>query len=303
MNIDNKINQNTNISSKNVQENQEHRRRSPSKSSKEVKTIYAGDLNITGNSIEAKKAMAQKNALKAILDTFKKELATDGFVSDLVDKKNEYAKTMDNASKEVLNIRKLKQELKDTYGIQDDSPEQKNLELLCKKIYSNEELTKEELEQLNNMGPLTEYQEAALRYEVMEQEWLNVIDKASQGTVGTSQSITAISLARLKSHPMTDAMKQAAKIMEDASKEVISTIIKQAKENEDAELEEIEEKAKQQQEQLEKLNPPTKEDKELAKLTAKSIDHLQLLNEIKQFAQEQNLTDEEIKGILIDEEL
>ena len=141
--------------------------------------IYAGDLNLVQDKSAMIKLQAQKKAMKAIMDQYENEKSIDDGILKRKEHQKEVSADLEIASNEVKNLRKQRQELKDTYGVTDDSEEQVNLELLEKSIYGNEELTEEEMKRLENMGPLTDYQKGAIEYGAMEQVWLQRIDRGS----------------------------------------------------------------------------------------------------------------------------
>jgi sRNA-binding protein len=125
---------------------------------------------------------------------------------------------------------------------------------------------------------------------------------------------------------MTDAQKEAAKIIEAASQEVVNTLLHQGVENVDDKMEESKEKVQKEQEaQEEKKAQEEKaaEKKEQAQggpaasgisstdnssadntlPTSEQMNQLQMVDDLKRFAAKQNLLEEDIKGIVVDEQL
>jgi hypothetical protein len=153
------------------------------------------------------------------------------------------------------------------------------------------------MKQLEAMGPLTEYQKTALRYDAMEEIWKQRVEEAQNGITSETRTITAINVARLKTHPMVDAQKEAAAIIEEASKEVIGIIVQQTKENVDEEQEKKIEEAQKQQEAAnqakDKKSNPVEEE----------ILQEQLLMDLKSIADKQKMLEEDIKGIVVDEQV
>lgn len=168
-------------------------------------TIYAGDLNINQDSITSKKLQAKRNSMKAILDQHANEKSIDDGISARFEHQKELMKDMDLAAKQISNLKKMQEELKSTYGITEDSEEHKNLKLLEQSMMGTEELSEDQMTQLKEMGPLTEYQKSALQYDSMQQIWQQRVDDAQAGITNEAKTITAINLDRLKKHPMVDA--------------------------------------------------------------------------------------------------
>lgn len=279
-----------------------HKGQSSTKGNNHSLSFFAGDSNLKQDSIEARKTSAQKNAMKAIIDQHKRELKTDGVVSDLNEKKEALKKDAELATGEIKRLKDLKQDLKKTFDITDDSTEQKDLDLLEKSIFEPEKLTKEESDQLSKLGPLTDYQKEALQYDAMQKIWQQRLENAGNGISNANRSIIGISLAKLKTHPMVDAQKEAAKILEAASKEVIGIVLQQGKENVEEKTDEAKETAEKQKEAQEKQDAGEKKPTEEPAISEEQADQLLMVDDIKRYAVEQNLTDEEIKGIVIDEQ-
>lgn len=273
------------------------------KSNKHSSTFFAGNSNLILDPIAEKKMMGQKNAMKKILDQHKNELKTDDIVTELNEKKKALAKQAEQATNELKRLDALKHDLKASFGITEDSAEQKDLELLEKSIFEPEKITDEEYNKLKNMGPLTDYQKEALQYDSMEKIWKQRVDNAGNGISGINGSLIGISLAKLKTHPMVDAQKEAAKIIEDASKEVVNALLQEGKEQVEEKIEDAKEDAEKQKETQEKLNGDQTKPKEAAAISPEQTDQLLLLDDIKRYAVEQNLTEEEIKGIVVDEQI
>ena len=138
-----------------------------------------------------------------------------------------------------------------------------------------------------------------------------------------TRAITSIKLAKLKTHPMVDAQIEAAKIIEKASKQVIGTLVQEAKDTVDKDLEEKVEKARDQKEKeqeekvkLEKIKEAKEQNVATSTTTdtntASSVNNTSQINEIvltqeelltdlKTIALKQNMLEEDVKGIVVDE--
>lgn len=265
--------------------------------------IYAGNLKINNNTAVAKKQQANKKALQAIMDQFKKDQTIDNNIESLKTKQDEFAKEAKMAADQIADLNVKKEDLKQIYGISDDSEEQKDLGLLEKSLYSPEELSEEEYNKLKDMGPLTDYQKEALKYDAMQNLWKERAANAANGIVGINMSISSIKLELLKYHPMVDAQKEAMKIIEEAIKEVLGTLTQQSKETIDDKMEENKEKIEESQKEQEQKDSESGNLKTNSLPASDQTDQLQLLDELKKFSAEQNLLDDDLKGIKVDEQV
>ena len=222
------------------------------------KSIFAGDLNLMEDPIEQKRKEAQKKALKIVQDAWANAQAIDESVQKRKTHYEEMKKLRGEAQEQVNTIKKSKEELKEIYGIADDSEEQKDLELLEKRQdfqngFINERLTDEELERLKKIdaNPLTEYQQRALEYNDASAKFRKDVEEAKRGMADDAGDIRSIMIERLKSHPMVDARKSADAIMEAAGKEIVGMLMEEAKEKLDEKAQEEEEKAEEKKEEIE----------------------------------------------------
>lgn len=235
-------------------------------------TINANELNLAGlTDTQKKKLLAQKAAIQTVLDQFNQETSLDDAVNNHAKSRDTYQENAKNYQNEVSELNDLKKELKDNFGVEDDSEEQKNLELMEKKLKGTTPLTKEEQEQLKNMGPLTEYQEAALKYDSMAAVWQDRADEARDNAINESRTIEAIKLARLKTHPMYDAKKDAEEILKLVDDEIQQQITEDAKET------------------IDEKQGMDKED--------------DMLTNIQTLLDKHVITEEDIKGLLLDQKL
>lgn len=288
-------------------------------------TIFAGELNLGQNDLLAKKEQMQKTAMQVILDAFAGDTKLDENVEEHMDKAQEFAKQADEASGEVNNIRELKQNLQKSYSIDADSDEQKDLELLEKSKdirmgFSNSTLTKEEEERLKDMGPLTEYQQAALNYHDMELVWRQRLTKANDKIFNEHRTIESIQLGRVKYHPLIDAKKESQDLLESASKELVNGLVGEAKDTIDDKIgddsdkaQEVKDKDKKAQEEAAKAANKKSEAKKAKKpnnaevptteTVEREIDWEKLKLEAKATADKANLLLEDLKGLTVDEQI
>lgn len=287
-------------------------------------SYFAGDLNLgQSNDLIAKKDKMKKNAIKILTDAFSNDQKIDDGLKKRRSKIADLEKEASQMLGEIRRIDELKEALKDTYGITEDSAEQKDLELLEKKKsidkgISDAVLTKEEKERLKNIGPATEYQQAALNYHDLQLTWLESVKKNRDTIKMENQIIGAVELARLKVHPIVDAQKDSKKMIEAAGKELIGGLMNEAKEEIDETIEDNADKAEEIKEKEKKQEEAVRADKKEEKKKAKKkndiivpeeseqpreVDWSKLLRLVKIAANEANLLDEDIKGLTVDQQL
>jgi hypothetical protein len=200
------------------------------KDKKSKENINAGELNLPGpKESKLKQLLAKKNALKVQLDQFDKDIDMDDKIKGHAENRDAYLKEADTNQKEVNRLNGLKEELKETYAVEDDSREQKDLELLEKRDLGKETLTKEEEDRLANMGPLTDYQKQALDYDKAVAEFQKRADNARNDSINENSTITAIKLELLKDSPMVEAKKAAEEILKDVDDDIQKAMIEEIK--------------------------------------------------------------------------
>lgn len=232
---------------------------------KNKKVVFAGDLNLRQEDMLLNKVKNRKKALKTILDQYQRDNQVEDSINKIKSHQQELDEELKFAAGQYSNLKELRQGLKTSFGMTEESEEEVNLLLLEKSIYGDEKLTEEEQKKLAAMGPLTEYQKTALQYDARMEFWEDRINIYNHGISNDAKSIISVKLELLKTHPMVDAQKEAAEILEMALKETISSLVDEAKDKFDEEQEKQAEDAKKKQEkeleEAEKLQK-LKEDKE-----------------------------------------
>lgn len=286
-------------------------------------SIFAGDLKLGQSDLIAKKDKMKKNAMKILTDAFSEEQKIDKGLDKHRSKIADLEKEASQAVGEMNRIEELKEALKDTYGVTEDSTEQKDLELLEKKKsigrgLSDAVLTKEEKERLKSMGPATEYQQAVLNYHDIQLTWQEKLSNIRDTIIMENRIIESVQQARLKVHPIVDAKKDSKKMVEAAGKELIGGLMEEAKEKIDETIEDNEDKASEikekEKKQEEAVRADKKEEKKKAKKKSditvpeeseqpKEVDWSKLLRMVKIAANEANLLEEDIKGLSVDQQL
>ena len=98
-------------------------------------TIYAGDLQFaqtTGNAASDKKQSARKQAMKLIRDAWDSDNKAVSQRDQIAQQKEEKLKEVRECNEELKQIRESKEIARQSYGVDSDSQEQKDLELLEK---------------------------------------------------------------------------------------------------------------------------------------------------------------------------
>lgn len=240
-------------------------------------SIFAGDLglNMQNDIVTQRKQRAQKKALKMITDAWNGDRKTDQTIADYQDRIRQCKAEMEENQEIVQRGEAHKEELRQLYGVEEDSQEQKDLKLLekeaaSKKHYANSDqvrLTDEEKERLAEIHEqgLTEYQERCMNIDKEQEHFEKKIDDLKTEIKAYSNAVAATKLERLKYHDMVNAQEKAEDLMEAASKEAVGLLMGEAKDHVDEELEEKVEEAKKKAEEEaeeEKKVEERKEDRE-----------------------------------------
>lgn len=281
-----KANSNDNqvINVKNVAQARKEERTGRNSQQQNRTSIFAGDLGFHQDAVTLRKQHAKKKALKLIGDVWAGDQKIDQNIADIKAKINELQEDI-KANQEIVNQGEAQKEaLRVQYGVEADSQEQKDLELLEKEADMRRlgngpegvQLTEEEQARLNELKdpvtwtykiPLTEYQQRCLEIDGNQGVYESRILSAEQQIQAGYASIRGIRLERLKHHEMTDAQKEADEVMAQASRDVIGMLTEEAKDHVDEtyeeQREEAKEKAEEKEEQEEKLEDRREEKEEL----------------------------------------
>lgn len=270
--------------------------------------------------IEEKREGARQKARKLVSDQFTKDQEAAADMEKMRTEKSAALELGDTAKEHLKDIKSMQQKLMDAAGITEDSDEYKDLMALETQMdvrtYYTLSLDERKAvdERVANMGPLTDTQKRLLALNTMEDEMNDVITKSENNTVALTQSLTSTKINSLKSSPMNDVQKQAAEIMDAASKDIIAMIMQEAKKHldelEKEQQEKIEEKKEKEEEEEEKAEE-VKEEQEASKEEvtepvpeeligelAKNNETIQ--KELQQIAEKNALLAEDLKGIDVD---
>lgn len=259
----------------------------------EGKNIFAGNLNPAIDPIAQKRQDARQQAMKIVGDAW----ASDQKVDDDLALRRENIRNLQSeigkANDELKKIEDQRVQLRDHYGVTEDSKEEQDLKLLAKEMDAKKpgsgvSLTKEEREQIAEAS-------AQIRME--------------------SAIITGTKLEMLKHQGMTKAQKAADDVMEAASDQIVGMLMEEAKDHIDEEMEEQKELAEERAEKKEELEERTqKNDEEDArekalrdqigdstKLMTESEDVMDdVQRELKKIVDKMKLLEEDIKGAAVD---
>ena len=293
----------------------------PSKSS--GISINGSAFALQNDPIAAKREEARKKAMKIIGDAF----ANDRKIDEDLDARSEHIrklKTVQNDANKVINeIESDRAALRDEYGIDTDSQEEKELQLLEKEFRARQkgsdvQLTKEDMEEIAKIKAkgLTEYQSRSMEMLDYEKPYLDAAYEAKAGIEEENLTIAAIKRELPKNDAMLKAQDKADAIEDAASKEIMGMLVDEAKEHIDEEAKEAEEKAKEKQEKeeelQEKIDAARERRKEEEELTEDIVESAQDLNvttanindaqkDIKDMMNKLALVEEDMKGAAVDQ--
>jgi len=286
-------------------------------------TIFAGNLQgdfSLQERIQLKKEQAQKRALKVINDAWNGDRKIAEEIEDRRTQIEALRQENKDAQGEIFEMDGRIEELRTVYGVEEDSQEQQELELLKKEQESRKpvlgvELTDEEEEQLTQIHKkgLTEYQSRALEMNQVSVDYKETIARNKLKIMGENQEVRSIREERRKVHPMLDAQDEAEDIMGAVRDEIVNMVVEDSKEHLDEEEEKREEEAEEIKEEKEKQEElvEKREEREdvLEELMSEMpveqmMDMDQTLSEVKRQIQnilnEMNLAVEDIKGSQVD---
>ena len=218
--------------------------------------------------------------------------------------------------------------LREQYGVDKDSEEQNDLELLIKYqdnktgIFSDK-FSKEEIERLKELQsqPLTEYQKKSLMINADKDSVYNELDRNETKAMSLTMSINDAKTEQLKSQDMLKAQDAADSILEAAEKDIYGSLINEGKNNiddkqqEDKEkAEEAQEKKEEREEQTDKVKEKRKEEQAIIEgeteaekleqsisVTDEKTNNMEeAQSKVNQIMKKNNLINEDIKGIEID---
>lgn len=286
------------------------------------KNIFAGGLNKAIDPILQKKQEAQKKAMKIVSDAWAGEREIDDDLALRREKIKQYREDIGKAKDELKEIENRRAQLRDSYGVAEDSQEEQDLKLLEKEIDSKKpemdvHLTKEEYKRLAQIKAegLSEYQQRSLELKSGGEFYELEVNEATEKIKEENAVIRSTELERLKSQTMQKAEKSADEIMEAASDQIIGMLIEEAKDHIDEEMEEkkeeaekAEEKKEEEEERIEERDEKKAEEEQFREQIKTSTEMMivsedvmdDVQREIKKIMDEMKLLEEDIKGAAVD---
>ena len=291
----------------------------------ENKTVDGSALQAKFDPVEEKRRQTRKKAMKIIGDAFKNERRMDDELNGRREKVSSLQKDMDDAGKGIRELEERRNQLREAYEVEPDSLEEQDLRVLEKARKaadprSKVELSEEEEKQYAEIQKkgLTEYQKYSLELFDQKDKFEKDALQAAKEIKTETRIIRATELERLKTHPMADAEKQAEKVLEEGSKEIIGLLIDETKEQVDEKAEETKEQAKEKAEQegalKERIDAAKEKREEMKEFVEDILDEVQEISavqndvstaqqEVRNMMSKMKMIEEEIKGAAVDENI
>ena len=151
---------------------------------------------------------------------------------------------------------------------------------------------------------MTDYQKESMDYYKMESEYRGKIKDLGKERAEDNGYLRAVHTERLKHHDMIDSQKEAAEILDNASDEATLGLIGEA-------VDHIDETIKENEKDTDKKDADKKEDKKADKTADKKADtkldketqNSLLKSEAEKKVAEHKLAEDDIKGLVYDEQL
>ena len=233
----------------------------------ERRNVFGGSLTLADDPIAQRRKQAQEQAWNVVKNAWETDRATDASIQSRRDHYAEMKRLGEEAAAQLKDITEDESVLQTLYGVEDDSREQKDLELLKRekdaaegKDVSFTDGERERLAQLHSQ-PLTEYQERALGMYDQETYWRKQLADAERRMVNDTANIHAIERQRPEYQPMIEAQEAAEEIQKNANEEIKSMLLDEAVDHIDEQLEEAEEKQKESAEKKEEREEQIEEQK------------------------------------------
>ena len=213
-------------------------------------TLFGGNLFQNGNDMTVQERIAQKRQLyvkqgtKMVKDADKTERKIDKSIDDARNQVKETVDLLGEYQKKIGEIDDKLAQAKEEFEVEDDSQEQKDLEILLKQQRQGsgmgEPMTKEEMQRYDEIkGQLTDYQKIALEAYKERDHYTKQVGKAEIKIQAINQAIRQIKIDRPASQVMQDAQRNKEDLMEAASKEIQGMLMEDAKDKIDEKAEEI----------------------------------------------------------------
>ncbi|MCM1388314.1 MAG: hypothetical protein NC231_13380 [Bacillus sp. (in: Bacteria)] len=292
------VNQNTNAAS----------RKEAGRNQKNSGQIKNGSINMNQlggkmDSILMRKQRAQKKAMKIVSDAWTADKKFDADLQERRSHVQELKNSLVENKERLENCNAAMAEIKEIYGIEEGSQEQRDVELvqlwnknstannMSKGLSAvNETLSQKEIwedltgisltdddwqrmtELQGKISSPTDYQKRALEIADEVDFFQKNIDDTQIDLMSEDIAIRTVKIERLKEHGMVDAQKEADEINEAASKEFIGALIGEAQDYIDEKMEEKKEEAKEKAEEKEKQEEKIEEQRAEKELQQAQLD-------------------------------
>lgn len=272
------------------------------------RTIYAGNFLKEfplRERIQQRRAEVQQRAMKIVQDAWDGDRQLDKEIKMREEESRELREDNKEQLENLKDVSRRMEELRESFGIDRDSEEQRELERMIQECRSCSV-------SLSEKEP-TEYQRRALLLENEGAEYRSRIAANNGQILMNSEETKAIRRERLKSHTMVDAQAQAEDVMESLTDQVVGMVAEEAKEHLDEEQEKREEQAEkieEKREELEEIQEKRDEREEeleeiIEDMPVEDMTNLQqTMDEVKRQVQkvlaEANMAVEDVKGAKVD---
>jgi hypothetical protein len=246
---------------------------------KDGNVLFAGTMapdNSAAGNAAVKKEAARKQAKQLIDNAWNKDKDLAKNMDKLEQLKHDMYEEVRYYNKMMQRTEDQKKRYMEDYGIDPDSTEQKDLELLEK--YQNNragifsgDFTEDEIARLKELqhAPRTEYQDKVLMLNAAKNEFDNAAFEAEQRYRLAIQQQSDAYINQPKQESMLKAADAAETILEAAGKDIIADFLKEGMDNVEEEIEDTTEEAKEarekkeeQQEKIEEARTERKEQQE-----------------------------------------
>jgi hypothetical protein len=294
------------------------------------KNIDARDLTLdwnNGSYIDDKRKNARNQAMKIIGDAFDSDTSKSRKIQALEDERAGLAAQRTEMLSKIRDIDANEEQMREEYGVDADSQEQKDLELL-KKYQRNksgtayEDFSEDEISRLKELQdtPLTEYQKNVLLLDNTKNGIDSDIQKVDAKLEAVNMNAVQAKNSQAASQDMLDAKDTAEQVVAAAERDIMLNVVDEAKETLDDKREESEEKAEKAEEKKEEKEAAAQKTKEQrddediikgdsdidalelnSKVKGQSVDNVaEAQKQIEALMKKNNMINEDIKGIDID---
>ncbi|MBR3524744.1 MAG: hypothetical protein IKO11_02760 [Lachnospiraceae bacterium] len=244
------------------------------KDGEQKKSLFAGDMKLGTDPVRERLDSARKKAYKIVSDAFDADKNFERQMNRVREFAREQKDEKALAQSDRASAEKTIASLKEAYGVDPGSQEQKDLDWLMdyrrqspeERLGDIEQLKKDRARAAGIEAGLTEYQSRMLEANEQLDHAQARIDEADAALIATRQAMTDAKTEKNKTHAMVDADEEAEEIMDAAERAVVGMVMNDAKDKLDEKLREEQEKAeekKEEEEKQEKLEAEREEKKEL----------------------------------------